>query len=217
MGRKKHTDAELPVCLPDERQHLFPSDRVESGGGFVEKHDRGVVYQGLRQLYPLLHSRGVTAHRPVPFFKQAGVSQGVRRTDARAGRRKAAHLGEVGQELGGRYGARQAVVFRHVSESGAYGDTLGRVLAENRCRTGRRPEETEKDLERGGFACAILAENAGDPLGYLEADAVERDDVAVVLREVLSGQQRCHGIHLEYVSRTGARRGYRLVHASSYP
>ena len=189
VGRKQHTDAELPVCLPDKGQHLFPSNRVESGRRLVEKHDRRVVYQGLRKFYPLLHSGGVTAHRPVPFFEQPGVPQCVRRTDARAGRWKTAHLGDVRQELGGRHGARQAVVFRHVSESGAYGDALGCVLTENRRRTRSRLEQTEKDLERGGFACAVLTENAGDPVGYVEADVIERYVVVVVLREVLSDQE----------------------------
>ena len=197
VRRKKHADTELPVRFPDERQHLLASSGVEPGGGFVEKHDRGVMHQGLRQLYSLFHARRVTAHRAVPLLKKACVSERVCSADTGSARRKAAHLGHVGQKLGGRDGGRQTVVFRHVPEPGAYGDALGRVLAENRRRTGCRLEKTQENLDGGGFACAVLAENAGDPLGYLEADAVERDDVLVVLREVLSDQQCCHGVHLE--------------------
>ena len=105
---------------------------------------------------------------------------------------KTAHLGHVSEELGGGHGARQTVVLGHVPDLGPYGDALGGVLAENHRRTRRRPDETEKNLDRRALAGSVFAENSSDPVGNGEADVAERNDVLVTLRQVFSGEKCFH-------------------------
>ena len=47
VRREQHADAELAVRLPDERQHLLASGRIESRGRLVEKDERRIVHERL--------------------------------------------------------------------------------------------------------------------------------------------------------------------------
>ena len=188
MGRQENADAELPVRLPDELEHLFPAGRVESGGGFVQEDERRIVDQGLRQLHALLHARRISAHGPIAFFEQAGMPQRIGGARAGARRGETTHLDHVGEEFGGAHIARQTVVLRHVPEPGTDADALGRVFPEYHGGARRRPEQAQKDLDGRTLAGAVFTENAGDPVGDTEAHAVEGDDVLVMLREILSNK-----------------------------
>jgi hypothetical protein len=130
MRREQHADAELPVRFPDECQHLFASHGIESGGGLVEKHERRIMHERLREFHTLLHARRISADRAVPLLEQSRVPQSVCRARACCRRWKAVGLGHVGEKLRRAHLTRQAVMLRHVAKPRAHGDARRCVLSE---------------------------------------------------------------------------------------
>ena len=87
-----------PVPL-DQIKHLLAPARVESGSWLVKQYEAGIMDDGLRKFYALLHASGVLADAAVAGFIKPDVAHGV--CGARAGLRgrQAADLRHVGQEF----------------------------------------------------------------------------------------------------------------------
>jgi len=185
---KRNADAEFAVRLAHKVKHLLPTCRVETRGRFVEKNYRRVVHQRLGKLHPLFHAGRITAHRPVSLFKQAGVPQRIGGPRPGVRGREPANLRHMSKKLGGRHIARQAIVLGHVTEPRPDHDILGSVLPQDQRRARRRLQQTEKYLDRGAFASAVLAQDPGDTVRNVEAHIVKRHHILVVLRKVLRAE-----------------------------
>jgi hypothetical protein len=195
VRREQHADAELPMRLADQRQHLLAPHRIQPGRRLVEEDERGIVHQRLAQLDALLHPGRVAADRAVALLEQPGVAQRVGGARARGGRRQPAQLRHVRQELGRAHLARQAVVLRHVADARAHAHAGRGVLAEHQRPARGGAQEPHEDLDRGALAGAVLAEDAGDAVVDAEAHVVERDDAGISLGQPLGDEQGGSGRH----------------------
>ena len=193
VGRKQDADAEFPMRLANEVEHLFAACRVETRRRFIQEDHSGIVDERLRELYALLHAGRVAADRAIALLEQAHVPQRVRRAGPCARRRQPAQLRHVREELSGAHARRETIVLRHVPELCAHGDALGRILAQDHRRAGGRLEQTQEDLDGRALPGSVLTENPGDSVEDAEADAAEGHDIPVVLHQIGGGDQGPHG------------------------
>ena len=197
MGREHDADAELLAGATDEAEHLLSSAGVESGCRLVEQNHDGVVDEGLGELDALLHAGGVLFDVPVALLVEADVAEDVGGAGAGGDGGDAAHLGHVPEELGRRDGVGEAVVLGHVTEPHAHLDVFVGLFAEDLGVAGGGREEAEKELHGRALARAVWPEQPGDAVEYLDVHPVERDGIAVALREALGFEKgpggRCCG------------------------
>ena len=179
-------DAELRPDPADQLEHGGTAGRVEAVGRLVEQHQPGRAHQGLGQLHPLLHAGGVGADQPVPLLVQADVAQRLRGTLLGHRGRQARDPAQVGDEFGRGHVGRQAVVLGHVAEQGPDRLAAGpAVVAKHLGLALGRRDEAEQDLDQGGLARAVGADQPGDAGG----DRDVRPSSAVTFARVHLGQR----------------------------
>ena len=181
-------DAELGADPADQLQHRGPARRVQADGRLVEQQQPRVADQRLGQLDPLLHAGRVGADLAVALLVQADVAQRLGGALLGRGRREAGHPAQVGDELGGGDVRRQAVVLGHVA--GQRPDplpVLAAVGAEHAGLPARGRQQAEQDLDQGGLARAVGADQAGDARPDGHGERVQRGDRARVLLGQLEG------------------------------
>src|SRR6516162_11128463 len=174
-------DAELRPDLADQIQHGTAPGRVQADGGLIEQQQPRIPNQGLGQLDPLLHPRGVGAGLPVPLLVHADVPQRIGGPFLRGGGRQPRHAPEVGDELGPGDVGRQAVVLGHVP--GERPDPLpaGRdVVAEHDRPAAGRREQAEQDLDQRRLAGPVRTDQPGDAGLDVDGEAGQRRHVAGV-------------------------------------
>ena len=180
-------DAELGADPVDQRQHRVPAGRVEPVGRLVEQQQVRVVHQRLGQLDPLLHAGRVAADLPVALLVEADVAQRLGGALAGGRPRQPAHPGHVGDELGGGQVGRQAVVLGHVADPGAdlprrRPSGRGRAPGPGRSVGGEQPEQ---DLDQGGLAGAVRADQPDDAGLHVDGELGQRGHPRVPLGERL--------------------------------
>ena len=84
-------------------------------------------------------------------------------------------------------------VLGHVSEPHAHLDVFVGLFAEDLGGAGGGREEAEEELHGRALAGAVGAEQAGDAVEDLDVHPVEREGVAVALREALRFEQGASG------------------------
>ena len=168
-------DAEVGVDAADQAEHLVAADRVEAVGRLVQEDQLRVVDQGLGELDALLHAGRVAADGAVALLVQADVAQGVRGALAGGGRRQPGHARHVDDELGGRDVGRQAVVLGHVADPLADGGALGGdVEAEHGGAALGGGGQTQQDLDQGGLAGSVGADESGHTGSDVHGEPVKR-------------------------------------------
>src|SRR5262249_10000178 len=88
----------------------------------------------------------------------------------------------------------------HVAEPAAHLDVARRPLAERLGEPLGRLDQAEEELDRGALPRAVRAEEAGDRGLDLEVDVVEREELAVALRQALGAEKCGHGRILPRIS-----------------
>ena len=71
VTREEDIDAVLGADLTDQGQHLVALDGIETVGGFIEQHERGIGGDRLGELHPLALTGRHGAERPKAFFAEA--------------------------------------------------------------------------------------------------------------------------------------------------
>ena len=168
--------------LPDDP----PRRRVETLGQLVEEHDLRLVEQreGDEQALPLTARQGAERLVPQPVETPLGH---------RVGRHPA--VGEEGDGLADAHPLGQVGVLQLAADARREGAAVpGRVPAEEPHRAAVRVTKALGTLDQRRLAGAVEAEDAEDlALVDGEVDAVDGDEVAVPLGQLLDLQQRSHG------------------------
>ena len=183
---RQHDAAAARPELDDEVPELSARLGVESRGGLVEEEQLGVSDDRAGERQPLLLSPGQLAHaRPTLLAELHDVDDVVHVAPARVEAAEQPHRLVNGQLLG------ELGLLKLDAEPLAQ-VALVRVppLAEHFDDAGIRLGETLADLDRGGLARPIGAEQAEALAGaHREVESVDSNDVAVGLAE--PGDEEC--------------------------
>ena len=168
-------------------QNLGAHHRVQPAGGFVQQQQFGVVRQRRRQpqLHPhapaeVLHLLGggqfeLRQQLPVVLFIEAGLD----------GREARTHLG------GAEHLVEKGVLEHSTHLSQRFG--VARGLAQHGDLAAVRAQGAQNGPHGGGFACAVLADEAHDaPGGHSEADVLQLE-VGVALAKAAHLNGVFHG------------------------
>src|SRR5438093_7036753 len=215
----RHQDrATLALQAPDDGPQALARRRVEPGRRLVEEHHLGIVHQGEcdRQALPL--AAGEVLRLRVALLAQLEVLEqaldGLVAGVERAEQREQLRHGELRVERRGLQLHADPVLDRR--RGVAY------VHAEDVDRAGVRRVQPLDHLHRRRLARAVRAEQAEDlALRYLEADAIDRLDVAVRLEHVVDRDHRVLPGATEHAQRVepsgGVRRERESVQRAAPP
>jgi hypothetical protein len=190
---------------PDLRPQLGPGLRVEPGGRLVEEQHVRSVDQTERDVEPALHTAGVGADRTV---RGLGKIEPVEQLDhpllepAATQSVQPALQHEVVPAGGQRVGA--GVLGDHSDPPPDPVRVAEHVVAVDHGPAGVRPGQRGQDLDSGGLAGAVRAEQAEHLAGAdLDGEAVERGDATGIgLHQVVRGYRR-HRVGDHVVSLVG--------------
>ena len=155
------------------------------------------MHERLGQLHALPHPGGVAADRPVALLEEADVAEDVCRPLAGRNPGQAAHLREMGDQVGRREVGREDVVLGHVPHSFPDPATVrSGVQAHHRGAAARRRQQPEEDPQQGTLAGPVGTHQSHDPRLDLDAQRIERQDAPagarIPLGQTLGDDQR-HG------------------------
>ena len=167
--------------------HLARTDRVQTGGRFIQKDDFRGMEQCARQGQPLAHALAETAHLVIAAFRQVHPFEQFIDTGVDTCARHAEHGGEVAQGL-----ARcQAVIERgRLGEHAGAGADPGAVAigvhAQHADRAGAAREYAVEQTHGRGFAGAVVAQKAKNlALSDLQVELVHCHGLAKLLTQAL--------------------------------
>src|SRR5215469_13414640 len=183
VGVEEHRGAAV-AQLPDDRPDVVPADRVQGAGRLVEHHELGLAEQRHAQPQPLLHALG---ERADPVVTPPGQADGPQRVVHRAGPARPGQPPQTAvqdQHLACGQPALEAEQLRQVADPLAGLQVPGGRAQDHGLAAGR-PDQAEQQLDRGGLARAVRAEEAED-LAALDGhrQARERYRAAVTLAQL---------------------------------
>ena len=188
VGRQQHGLAALAVeTIHDEAAQMLRRDRVEAPGRLVQAEDRRIVQQGAGDRQALLHAGRVAHERSVgDRFHVHDLQQIGRRTAGRGGP-EPVQAGEEVQVLApGQTPVEGALVRGDEADRSLHGPVVARdVDAPDQRPSRRRQHQPGEDLEKGGLARAVGAQESQDlSRAHLEAQSIHRGQAAVASSEV---------------------------------
>ena len=211
QNRELHAVAQFVQHLPDSDAR----NRVETGGGLVEKEDTGTMHQAASDFEPPSHAAG---KRFGLGFAPFGEVDGLEELRDIALPLRARHAIELGVQthvlLGGQIGV-ECRVLEDQPDIAPHGVALGvHVEAGDGGAAAGRLDQRAEHRDGGRLAGPVWAQEAEDLAGRdLEVDPAHGLDLAVALGEAAHGDGRRGGRRRE---RDGAAGG-RVVSHSSLP
>src|SRR3954468_20914776 len=167
-----------PRALAQHLAQHVDADRVEAGERLVEHEQLGVVRERRAELRALLVAERERLRAPLGDLGEAEALEPAPRRRPRRRVVEAVQAREVHELVGDAHLRIQAALLGHVAEPGARRG-VDRPAAEAHL-AGVRREDAEHDAHGGGLARAVGADEAEElPLAHGEAEAVERDRLAV--------------------------------------
>ncbi len=194
MRGDQHVHAQLAAGPVDQVEHVLAALRVHAVGGLVQQQQPGIVDQGDRQLDPLEHAGGEAAERAVALLVEADLVADLGGALARGSRRQAAELAHEGDEVRGGHVTWQAGALREIPDAGADPERVGgHVVAQHRGAAPVRHDQAEEELEEGGLAGAVGADQAGAAALDGDVHRTQGLDRAVALAQAVNLDDR-HGV-----------------------
>ncbi len=169
----------------DEIQHVVSTCRIHSIRGFIQKDERRVVHDGLRQFHALLHAGRELTDEPVALLIDSTLIECLRGSQPRGACRESADLGHVPDEIGGGDVGRKTVRFRHVAHELAHMLRLcANVEAEDGCVATCGGLQAKHELDERGFASAVRTKKSDGGARNLNRQLFQGHDLVVGLAQI---------------------------------
>jgi hypothetical protein len=172
--------------VSDDLPHRAPAAWVQASGRLVEEDDAGITDQAHREVEPTPHAAGVGSGRLLGRLDQIETLEQIAGAPPAF---QAPEVVQVGHEDQVLLAGEQVVDRRELAGDADRGTdrvwVAGGVVAADAHDAGIGADEGREDLDDGGLAGAVGAEQREDrSLGHVEVDAVEHELIAVGLAQV---------------------------------
>ena len=194
-GRYQHGHGRpIGADLRDQLPELAARERIDACRRLVEDQQIGIVHQRAAETELLLHAAGKLAGRPVGKRREPGRREQPSAPLGESARIEAEKIGEEVDVLGDGKGRIEvaAEALRHKGDARAdlaSVPAVAHVAAEHRDRAGLDSLCAGDDAEQSGFSHAVRADQRHRcARRNLQADGVERQGLAVPVREAVDPQ-----------------------------
>ena len=198
----------LAAGAAHEVAEAVPRGGVEARAGLVEEEDLGVVREAAREGEALAQASGEGACALAAALDERDVLEDGLRAVRDGGAGHAVEAREEAEVLfHGQLGVRALALGDEADDAAEARFVAGDAEARDLGRAARGAEDAGEDVEEGGLARAVGAQE-GDDLagGHVQRDALERVPLAVVAREV-PGAEHSAGKRVGSLQRVATRRG----------
>ena len=165
-GAEQHAHALGFHQMVDDLPEFAPRHRVHAHGGLVEQEQARRPHQGADQAELLFHAAGEAAGQPLAEPRQPGHGQQL---VVAFGPSITGHTLQVGVQVQVLLHAQVLVepeALRHVADIGLHGQGFADCIdGEHAQAAPVRGEQAGAEPHEGGFAGAVRADQAGDPVG----------------------------------------------------
>ncbi len=169
----------------EEGQAFGAGHGIEAVEGLVQDQDLGSVAQGQGQADPLPHPLAVGADLAIGGVHHADAAEGLVRQSVRLPRGQAVQAQPSADEGAAGDSAREGVELGAVADAPAEGDGIVGAKSQHGEASPRRADQPGQEVHERRLAGAVGPHEARDPRRQRQGHAVDAEDLAVELRDVL--------------------------------